>query len=358
MKLYLYGVLFDEEAKEMCFGPIGFDRTEVNSIPAGRLTAVVGTPPRGDLKGKTKEELVCLLLAHQKTVEAIMENDFILPFKFGSTVADASELIYALRKGCTLLSAVADQMRECQEIDVIATWDVAETLKEISEEDPEILACKKKAATGSVDRSFVGMLLASALKKKAETLRAEMMAILESHAASWVDHDLMNDEMVLNSSFLVKKRQEQEFFRSVEEMDRKLGGKLHFKCVGPLPPYSFATITVKRFDPDKIAQAARILHLTGTVEGAEVKQAYKELSRKRHPDTNPGIAPAEFEQLNQAYKWVVDYVREGPQSLEKSAVETYLRLEVCGVPNAQGLKPFPASANEGSGKYKTVNDAA
>ncbi|MBI4356447.1 MAG: GvpL/GvpF family gas vesicle protein [Gammaproteobacteria bacterium] len=339
MSLYLYGILFKESAEEIHFGPIGFDEGEVKGIPAGKLMAVIGPPPEGDLKTKPKEALVRLLLLHQTTVEKVMKRSFILPFKFGSTLASPSEIILLLHNAYPLLFSIAERVKECAEMNVMATWNVEATLKEMAEKDPEILARKKEAERGSIDRSFVGMLLAHGLKKKAGELQRKAMDVLVPHAIAWTKHEEMNDEMILNCSFLIQNKLEENFFACLHEFDRSLEGRLNFKCIGPLPPYSFSTIAIKRFDPEQVTQAARLFGLTGQVEAAQVKRTYKKLARKKHPDLNPGIASKEFEELNQAYQLLKDYLQEGQQSLERSSITDYLHLEILGALNRNEKSP-------------------
>lgn len=338
MSLALYGLIRHDQAID--FGPIGFDGASVRAIPAGLFAAVIGSPPTKDLKGIPKEELVKRLLSHQAALEIIMKRFFVLPFKFGTTVRNESELKDILRVGESFLVSLEEKVKDGFEIDVVATWDVPAILQEISEEDPEIATCKREIAQKNQARSAVeiGMLLARALKKKAEDWSGRIIQSLRPHAKSHADHDLLNDQMVLNSSFLIPRDGERGFFRALEDIDLSFKKKLNFKCIGPLPPYSFATVTLKGFDPQEVQRAAGLLGLNGCAELARVKKIYKELSMGCHPDTNPNISLERFEQLNRAYELLADYCKDGPRSLEREEVERCLRLEVAAVhgevPNA------------------------
>lgn len=331
MSLYLYGVILNSEPLD--FGPIGFPvvsgtKTQVTTVPCGKLSGIIAPSLRDDFKQLHREELVRLLLSHQETLETIMKQFFVLPFKFGTILQNESELTRLLNENNQFLSELAVQKKDFSEIDVIATWEVPKILQEIAKTDPEIAACKKEAAQGGADRAFVGMLLARALKEKADTWRQEISRSLEIHAARSAEHDVLNDEMVLNTSFLVHRDREKEFFNEISELDRCYHGELNFKCVGPLPPYSFATILVKRFDPDQVREAASVLHLNGRAELNEVRKLYKELSKKLHPDLNPSVPQGRFENLNQAYELIADYCEGGPKSLEREAIAKHIRLEV------------------------------
>jgi hypothetical protein len=119
----------------------------------------------------------------------------------------------------------------------------------------------------------------------------------------------------------------------LEEADAEFQNKLRFKSVGPLPPYSFATVTIKRFDPEKIQKSAKMLGFNGRAELAQVKKIYRELSRRCHPDTDPNLSAEKFEELNQAYEIIADYCKEGPRSLERKVIEKSIQLKVMENPN-------------------------
>ena len=120
---------------------------------------------------------------------------------------------------------------------------------------------------------------------------------------------------------------EREFNRALEATDSDFQNKLRFKCVGPLPPYSFATVTIKRFDPEEIRRSAKILGLNGKAELTFVKKVYKELSRQCHPDMDPNLSVQKFEELNRAYELIFDYCKDKPRFLSREAVEGSVRLE-------------------------------
>lgn len=333
MTLYLYGII--EQARAIDFGPIGFKGGRVFSLPMGEIAAVVGPPPAEILAKLGKELLIAFLLAHQQTLERVMKANFILPCKFGTILKNEVEVTRILEAGKRLLADLVRRMKDCTEIDVIATWEVTRMLQEISAEDTEVLALKKELAAGKGDRVLIGMCLAKALKQRAVVWREKIKENLKGHSVVCADHELLNDTMILNSSFLIRRDQEREFNQALEEADAAFQNKLRFKCVGPLPPYSFATITLQKFDPEAIQKSAKILGLNGKAELTFVKKVYKELSRQCHPDTDPDLSVEKFEELNRAYEILVDYCKDGPKSLEKSVVENFTRLEICSQPEVQ-----------------------
>lgn len=331
MSLYLYGII--EQTETIDFGPIGFKGGRVFSLSAGEIAAVIGPPPAEIFSKLGKELLVAFLLAHQQTLEMIMKRFFVLPYKFGTILKNENEVIRILEEGERLLTDLMKRMKDHIEIDVIATWEVTRILQEISEKDTEVLALKKEMAEGKGDspkgdRILIGMCLAKALKQRAVVWREKIKESLQGYSVACVDHDLLNDTMILNSSFLIHRNQESEFNQALEKTDAEFQNKLRFKCVGPLPPYSFATMTIKKFDPEEILRAANILGLNGKAEAQKVKRIYKELSRMCHPDTDPNISMEKFEALNRAYEMIADYCKDGPMPLEREAIEKCTQLKV------------------------------
>ena len=325
MSLYLYGIM--ESTDEINFGKIGFG--EVLALSHQGLAAVVGHAPEEDFTKVSREKLIQLLLSHQETLEKINKNFFVLPCKFGTILRDPQEAQKLLNEQFDLIRYLMEKVKGCIEIDLLATWDVKKTLQEIAEVDPDIMAYKKQA--GDVNRTAVGMLLVQNLQKKALQLRTTVSEILRGYAQSSAEHDLLNDAMVVNTSFLVHQAYQNEFYQALEKIDAQLQNKLSFKCVGPLPPYSFSTVTLKRFNPDEIEKAARFFQLNGKAELSQIKQIYRKLSRQYHPDQSSST-PEQFEALNHAYQLLVDYCEDRPRSLNREAVEQSLRLMVVKSP--------------------------
>lgn len=290
------------------------------------IAAVTGKPPHENLKGLSKEKLVQALLEHQQTLENIMKTQFILPCKFGTVLRDEKEAEEILAQNSSSLKTWLEKMKNCCELDVIATWNVGKMLQEIAVLDPVIVELKKAVVVLPPDEQeeaklSVGMQLSAKLKERAECYAKHILNRLKEKSTAIAPHDLMNDTMVFNASFLLDRRQEDSFGKILEELDKHFEGKLHFKCVGPLPPHSFATIQVKRFEPKQIVEASKILGLNGKTDLKKVKQAYKLKAQQCHPDTHPGSSQKEFEHIHQAYKVLVDYYQGGAKPIQLSLLD-------------------------------------
>ena len=282
------------------------------SRPDKNLAAVIGPPPDEDFDSSNKEKLVKRLLAHQETLETIMKTQFILPCKFGTILKDQNEAHEILSQSRALLEQWFHKIKNCCEMGVIATWDAKHILQEIALKDPEIGLLKKELerlppSDQTAVRIAVGVRLSNRLKEEAKRYETEISAKLEDAGERVVTHALMNDEMVFNASFLLAREEEEKFLKLLEALDLDFKGELNFKCVGPLPPYSFATVTIQRFETEKINWAKEMLKLKDLATLDQVKKAYQKRARQCHPDTHSGFGEEEFATLHQAYELLKSY---------------------------------------------------
>lgn len=120
----------------------------------------------------------------------------------------------------------------------------------------------------------------------------------------------MDDRMVINLACLINIDKQKDFDRKIEEINTEFAEKLNFRSVGPLPPYSFYTIDIKKMKFEEIDWAKKKLSLPDDfVTKNEVKKAYRKLAFSFHPDRNPNTPgiEKEFDELNKAYRILNGY---------------------------------------------------
>jgi hypothetical protein len=263
----------------------------------------------------TKEETAKMLVQHQQTIEKIMAvGCSIVPMKLGTFAADASETENILTKGYSFIKNVTDEAAGKIEVDIIALWsDFAATLKEISEEE-EISEFKQKLMADPTkitieDQKQIGVMIGAALGEKKKNYADKIHKALSTASIMARSHDVMNDQMLLNTAFLLNKNETDKFDGMVDKVNAELEDKLNFRYVGPLPCYSFYTLEVENIDFDDVDWAKEKLGLNDTADIKEIKKAYKAEAMKLHPDKNIGKSGAddEFDDLNTAYKTLTAY---------------------------------------------------
>ena len=313
--MYIYGVL--NSNKEPFFGPHGITaREEVYTVSYQDISAVVSDSETLDYTHMRKDRLAMLLVRHQTAIEKIMSlGHTVIPMRLGTFAKDEAEIKHILACGYTVIKDIFGKISNMIETDITATWgDFNLILKEIGEdkeikEVKERLLANPKAVTVD-DQMKIGLMVKKALERKREGYAKEIQDTLKSVSQDFRAHELMDDKMVANMAFLINKAGHKDFEVKVEGLNTEFNEKLNFRCVGPLPPYSFYTLEIKAVKNEEIDWAKKRLGILNDITSRdELKKAYQRQAVSTHPDRNPNIlcAEKEFDEVNRAYKVLIEY---------------------------------------------------
>jgi DnaJ-domain-containing protein 1 len=137
--------------------------------------------------------------------------------------------------------------------------------------------------------------------------------------------------MVFDCSYLVEREREALFDAAVNCLANEYEGRVSFKYIGPLPPYSFARLEVTRGNFEVVDEARMILGLPEKSSFEQIKACYRGLAMAHHPDRNPGDPRAEerFREVAKAYEILETYCENNPRledersySFSKDAVDS------------------------------------
>lgn len=306
---YIYGIIKTDERKS--FGTCGINADEeVYTLPHQDISCVVSNSPLQDYSSMLKETLGHYLVKHQTIIEKIMNRHTIIPMKFGTFVSNDDEVIEVLKRGCSQFEELLVNMYGRIEFDVACTWDdLNSIIREIGEEEKEIREFKaeiaKRPPTETLqDRIKIGVMIKNILDKIREKEEAHIIDFLKGITVDFQKHQVMDDKMTLNCAFLLEKSRESDFDAKLKELDKEYKQKLNFRCVGPLPPYSFATCQLKKIEYNQIDEAKRLLGLKESTSLEKIKESYHQLAQKNHPDKDPENSQLKekFERITHAYK--------------------------------------------------------
>jgi DnaJ-domain-containing protein 1 len=311
---YLYAVMAGDLHLDL--GQIGLPNgaTEIATLSAEGLSALVSEYEGAALKELPKAELLNGLVVHQQVIELAMAEHSVLPVKFGTILASPDEVREALRRYRHRLDEALVDIGDAVEIDLSATWDPNAIIADIARE-PQVTALAAVAndqPDEDVSRRIqVGRMVAETLEQKRDDYRRRVVTDLVPLARDTQPNPLPSEEIVFNLAFLVERTDLSEFEAAVDRLGDELGDRLAFRYVGPLPPHSFATIELIRPDPDEIESASRVLDLGEQVSEAELRQRYRELAAQYHPDRNPGdfAAQERFATLATAHQTLSSFLR-------------------------------------------------
>lgn len=331
---YIYGVINCNTHFRLFIpkSPIEEEKSRINevyAIPYEDISAVVFDSEIFDYTFMRKDALARLLVGHQKAIERVMGLGVsIIPMKLGTFAKDENEVKDILNKGYNFVKHVAEKINNKIEIDVVATWsDFNSVLKEAAEEK-EIKELKEKLLSNPKevtvdDQMKIGSLLKKALDERRDKFAKEIEDNLKIFCVNFKTHGLMNDKMVVNIAFLVDKDKREDFDKKVEELNAQFNEKLNFRCVGPLPPYSFYTLEINKLKSEEIDWAKKRLGILNDITSKEeLKKAYHRQAFSTHPDKNPNgpCAEEKFNEVNKAYKILADHCAAIEQANQKDKV--------------------------------------
>ena len=311
--LYIYGII------PTCYAAEKFrelDSINVFNITFEKVSAIVSENSVIDYRQLGTEPLARLLIDHQKTIESLMNMGFttIIPMRLGSFANNTTEVLKILENGYDLIMEIFEKANNLLEIDIVATWsDFSQILAEIAV-NPQVVEMKAKIGKSKIsitqsDQLTIGYLVKKILDKKNAEYATKIIEALKPFCQSTKQHEVMNDQMVSNTAFLVNQSQSALLEKALDQLDERFNGKLNFKLVGPLPCYSFYTLEVKELHFEEIESAKKELGLNNFIFEKDIKQAYLNKVKLFHPDTNPGDDSAViFNRINKAYQTMLDYV--------------------------------------------------
>lgn len=311
--IYLYAIIPGGDEIIFDVAGAGSDNDEVYTIPHGGLAVVVSASLLSVYRGLKQDQAARYLVAHQRVVETVMQDFSLLPVKFGTVLTDEAQVRRLLAQGEALFRSALERFSGQVQMEVVVLRNLQQVFQEISQE-AQIAELKTQIASRppeetTVERIAIGQMVQASLAQRRTALRDRLLPSLQEVALDLVVNPPMDDSMVANVALLLDQAGRAALDRQLEWLDREFGGRLLFRCVGPLPPYSFATAEVRVPSFEAIDEARCCLGLGETVNPGEIKRAYHRLAGQLHPDLNPDDPQAEarMAELTRAYKLLTDY---------------------------------------------------
>lgn len=305
---YLYGIIKKPD-KNLTLKVNGLSMVDFRD-----LLAVITEAGYKDYQILSKEEAVKELISHQQKIEEIMENfGSVLPVKFGTMLRSDDQIRKVLERGYPLLTDSLQKMADKIELDLVCFWNEQRAAQMAFQESKKVQSWQKritkKGKPSLEDKIALGRLIAEYLATKKEKLSSQILRMLKKEAVKNCPHVLADVNMVFNQAFLVKKENEERFNHALNIVDSQLADLVKFRLVGPLPPYSFATIVVETLEQKEVNKAKDLLRLNDQLDIPRIKRAYDQLAFKLHPDH--GGDPIEFERVTKSYKLLRKFTDQG-----------------------------------------------
>jgi hypothetical protein len=319
--IYIYGIVPNFYGSEHFRS---LEKVGVYAIPLQNISAIVSKGEMDTQAFSYRESNGKTLEYYHNTIEQVIALGFhmILPMKPGTFVNTKQEVLTILAKGHDLFISSFNQIENMTEVDLTVSWsDFGGLLKDLSSH-PEIVELRSSILRTSgvfsqADHVKTGILVREKLGEKNKQLEVKILNVLTSFSTNLKLHDVLNDKIISNAAFLIKKNLKDKFIEKINQFKEEYNGMLNFKLTGPLPCYSFYTIEVKELSPEKIACAKRELGLNGEPLEPVVKRAYLDYARLFHPDAPHDNGGEErFKRIRMAYHTLLEYSLAVKQSSE------------------------------------------
>jgi hypothetical protein len=304
---YVYGIIQTDD--RAIFEVPGIDPSDdVHTVVEGDLAVVTSSIDPESLRGLDRAAAIRCLGAHQHVLEAVMRDYPVLPVKFGTTLPDEATLVALLRQGDQILRTTLAAYAGMQQREVVVLWDLKQVFQEIAAEEP-IATLRARLAGQAPDetvneRIALGQMVHAAILRHRGQISEQVVAQLRDLADDMIINPTMDDSMVANVALLLNDARQGDLDDRLEALDAQFGGQLQIRCVGPLPPYSFATLEVHALPFDAVDAARQQLDLAEKVSVSAIKRAYRQHATEAHPDHNPSAEHAveHMEALSSAYQ--------------------------------------------------------
>ena len=300
--------------------------SDIYAIEYKDIAAIVSDTSIVTIEYLNKEELARLLIDHQQNIEKLMNYGCtqIIPMQLGTIVSSGNDVIKILKNGLQILEKTFTIIDTVEEIDLASVWsDFTSLIRDISQL-PDVMSFKNKIALKGIydqnDNIAIGKLIKDKIDQKNNKVYTDVYNSLMPFCVDSRKHETMNDEMPINSAFLVKKEDRNLFMDMIDQLDIKYVDKLNFKIVGPLPCYSFYTLECKVLNKKDIEHAMRIIGINSINNDNDLKKAYRIKASLMHPDKNiegSNMGADSFIDINNAYKVLLDYsciLKQAPES--------------------------------------------
>ena len=281
---YLYGIIAGGEAARLEVSGIHGARP-VRTVGADGVACLVSEYRGQEFEAMSKEDTFRNLLAHQEVIESATMQHTVLPVKFGTLLANPGEVRDLLSQGREELLEALASIQGKVEVDVAATWDRGRVLEEISREPGVVIA---REAIGVRAPVRLGEMVKASMDWRRKGYRLWMGASLRPVSVTVADNALLSDETVMNGAFLVERSRQRKFDERIRALDDLFRGQITFRVIGPLPPYSFKSVEVKRITQEQAEAARERLGLPGAPSEGEVKWAYRRRASEVALSLGPG----------------------------------------------------------------------
>lgn len=277
----------------------GINNREIIFIPYRDVAATVSNIHLFDFDKLDKKEFAHLVAMHERVNSDLMKKQEVIPMRFGMIALTTEEIRNILAKTYIQLKTTLERIAGKAEFVIQVFWNEKKILEKIVQENTEIQELKKETELkgkilGLPSKMKLGKRVFETIESCRREYAKDVLGSLAAHFPEFSFGKLLNGkergpheggkEMIMNHSFLVRKTEESALESILSQLAERYKDELKFKYIGPMAPYSFATVNLSLENFDLIDNARKTLGLGESVIFPEIKKAYHRLATQYHPD--------------------------------------------------------------------------
>jgi hypothetical protein len=245
--VYVYGIIPASDASEWPDTPaLGDPSARVRTVAQDGMAALVSDLEPDHIPGRPED-----VEAHRRVLAKAIERGTAIPMRFG-IVMDGDDAVRKrlLARHATELRDMLSSLDGYVQMTVKAFYADDALLRDVLSAHPE-LARESAALAGRPEaevhaaRVAIGEQLAKAVEARRTEVESALLSRLSPLAADVRVDPPSSDRGALNAQLLVHRDRRAALDEEVRQLGEALEGMLAFRYVGPLPPFSFADLSLE-----------------------------------------------------------------------------------------------------------------
>jgi len=248
---YLYGIVRELRTGLPNLPAVGDAEAEIEAIEGDSCVAIVSDAP-GSFVEATAEDLQ----RHSDVLQQLLgHTTALVPLRFGTVYPDHESVRELLRTRGDELRALLQRVENRVEARLKAYYVEAAVLAEIVAEQPQITELRRRTQALPADATYydrirLGELVSAALAAKRRRDGEAMLAGLAPLAVDHVVEEEPHEWSLLTTSFLLDRSALDDFHAAVSSVADAAERRVQLRCLAPLPPYSFVSISLAPTEPE------------------------------------------------------------------------------------------------------------
>jgi len=196
---------------------------------------------------------------HEKIIERVVANADVIPFKFGTLFNTDDSLRAMLEEYGEEFKAILGRLENKEEWGIKIYCDTEKLKGNVINDESEVLKIENEINSSPAGKAFFlkkkkAELLSQIVNRKINESGQESFDLLKELSFEARINKLLpkevterDDEMILNSAFLVDKDEVGDFINMVDALKVHYENKGFFiDCTGPWPPYNFCGLSKQK----------------------------------------------------------------------------------------------------------------